>query len=204
MSIRRALVVIDVQNEYFSGTLLVDHPPREGSLQNIVRAIDAAREASVPVVVVQHVAPSGAPVFDRGSASWTLHPEVAKRPHDLLVEKTAASALGRTTLQAWLRERAIDTITLAGYMTQNCILATALDAAQQDLNVEVLADATGAVAYANGAGAASAEELHRAVHVVLEANFAAVLATDVWIDHLRSGARPARDNLLMSNVRSRR
>lgn len=203
MSIRRALVVIDVQNEYFSGSLLVDHPPREGSLQNVLRGIDAAREADIPVVVVQHTAPSGSPVFDRGSASWTLHPEVARRPHDLLVEKSAASALTRTTLHAWLRERAIDTITLAGYMTQNCILATALEAAHQDLNVEVLADATGAVAYTNAAGAASAEELHRAVHVVLESNFAAVLSTDAWLGHLRSGARPARDNLLMSNLRSR-
>ncbi|WP_414695206.1 isochorismatase family protein, partial [Paraburkholderia sp.] len=49
---RRALVVIDVQNEYVSGDLLIEYPPIETSLANIGRAIDAARAAGVPVVVV--------------------------------------------------------------------------------------------------------------------------------------------------------
>ena len=60
---RRALIVIDVQNEYVTGNLPIEYPPLDVSLANIGRAIDAAHAAGVPVIVVQHVAPAGAPIF---------------------------------------------------------------------------------------------------------------------------------------------
>ena len=37
---RRALIVIDVQQEYFDGILQVQYPPREESLRNILSALD--------------------------------------------------------------------------------------------------------------------------------------------------------------------
>jgi nicotinamidase-related amidase len=44
--IRRALVVIDVQNEYFAGGgLPIEHPPIDETLPNVTRAMDAARAA---------------------------------------------------------------------------------------------------------------------------------------------------------------
>jgi nicotinamidase-related amidase len=51
---KRALIVIDVQNEYFDGALPITDPPREQSLENIGRARDAATAAGVPVIVVRH------------------------------------------------------------------------------------------------------------------------------------------------------
>ena len=61
---RRALVVIDVQNEYFEGGgLPIEYPPILDTLPNVTKAMDAARAAGVPVVVVRHHAPKGAPVF---------------------------------------------------------------------------------------------------------------------------------------------
>ena len=38
---RRALIVIDVQNEYFDGGLPIAHPPVSQSLPNILRAMGA-------------------------------------------------------------------------------------------------------------------------------------------------------------------
>jgi len=46
---RRALVVIDVQNEYFEGVLAIQHPPRATALANVVRAVEAAHEHDLPV-----------------------------------------------------------------------------------------------------------------------------------------------------------
>ncbi|MDX6561520.1 MAG: hypothetical protein QOD65_1334, partial [Gaiellales bacterium] len=45
---KRALIVIDVQNEYFDGALPISDPPTETSLANIGRAMDAATSAGVP------------------------------------------------------------------------------------------------------------------------------------------------------------
>ena len=47
-----------------------------------------------------------------------LHPEVAKRPSSLLIEKTLPGSFTDTNLEAWLRERDIDTVVISGYMTQ--------------------------------------------------------------------------------------
>ena len=60
---RRALIVIDVQNEYVTGNFRIEYPPVESSLPNIESAMDAARNNNIPVVVVQHVLPSDAPIF---------------------------------------------------------------------------------------------------------------------------------------------
>ena len=76
---RRALIVVDVQNEYFDGILQVQYPPRDQTLANVARAMDVAVELDMPVVVLQHELPEGAPVFAVGSSSWALHPVVERR-----------------------------------------------------------------------------------------------------------------------------
>lgn len=71
------------------------------------------------------------------------------------------------------------------------------------LKVEFLSDASGSAPYANSAGHASAEELHRVFSVVLQSRFAAVLTTDAWIAALASGALPERDTIAGSNQPAR-
>lgn len=200
---RRALLVIDVQNEYFTGQLPIAHPPVTESLPNIVRAMDAARAHGVPVVVVQHGAAPAAPAFAHGSAGWQLHPEVAARARDLLLSKSQPSVFADTGLAGWLAARAIDTLTVAGYMTHNCNASSVYEAFHRGLTVEVLGDASGALPYANAAGQASAEEIHRVFGVVFHSNFAAVAATAQWIEALRAGTALPRDNVLQSNRRAR-
>lgn len=68
----RALLVIDVQNEYFTGALPITYPV--GHLDRILAVMDAA-EGKIPVVVVQHQTEDG-PIFRKGSKAWELHPEV--------------------------------------------------------------------------------------------------------------------------------
>jgi nicotinamidase-related amidase len=201
---RRALIVIDVQNEYFSGGgLPIEFPSPEHSLPRITRAMDAARAAGVPVVVVQHHAAHVAPVFQAAEHNGKLHPEVAMRERQHLVSKSKPSAFADTDLAEWLARHVIDTITIAGDMTHNCCAATAFEAMHRGLAVEFLADATGALPYANSAGRASAEEIHRVFCVVLQSNFAAVVATQSWIDAVHNGAPLAKDNVVMSNRRAR-
>lgn len=193
---RRALLVIDVQNVYVTGSLLIEHPPVATSLANIGRAMDAAREAGIPVVVVQH---NG---FGQGSEGWQLHPVVASRPHDHRIDKPRASVFTDTDLSSWLAAQRIDTLSIAGYMTHNCDAATIFEAHHRGLKVEFLSDATGALPYANRAGRASAEEIHRVFSVVFESNFAAVLTTDEWLAAVASGAAPLPENPVVSNRRA--
>jgi nicotinamidase-related amidase len=199
---RRALIVIDVQNEYVSGNLRITYPEVNLSLANIGRAIDAARAAGIPVVAVQHLAPVGSPIFAEGSDGAALHPVVAERPYDHLITKRLASCLTGTGLGDWLRERGIDTLTLIGYMTHNCDDATARQAKHEGWNVELLHDATGSLPYANAVGSASAEEIHRVFTVVMHTGFAAVASTDDWLQAVAAGQALPVDNVYLSNQRA--
>ncbi len=200
---RRALLVIDVQNEYFTGQLRIAHPPVSESLPNIVRAIDAAHAQGVPVVVFQHTMAADAPVFAEGSDTWTLHPQVAARPRDHHILKAQPSVFTGTDLAAWLDARDIDTVTVVGYMTHNCNASSIFEAFHRGLRVEMLGDASGALPYANAAGQASAQEIHRVFSVVFHSNFAAVASTDAWIATLQAGQALPLDNVLQSNQRAR-
>lgn len=197
---RRALVVIDVQKEYFSGGgLLIEYPPVEKTLPNIGRAMDAARAAGIPVVVVQHSESTAAPVFAKDSPTWELHETVASRPRDHYIEKAWPSVYTGTDFAAWLEAHGIDTLTVVGYMTHNCDASTIFEATHRGLHVEFLQDASGALPYANEAGRASAEEIHRVFSVVFHSRFAATGSTDAWIAAVQAGGRLEKNNVLASN-----
>lgn len=198
----RALIVIDVQNEYETGGLRIQFPPVAESLRNIGRAMDAAQEAGIPVIVVQQTSPAAAPLFAEGSDGWALHEAVANRPCDHYLRKRLPSAFAGTDLQDWLTAHAIDTLAVVGYMTHNCNDTTIKHAFDAGMQVEFLMDASGSVPYANHAGVASAEEIHRVFAVVEQSRFAAVMTTDEWIDHLAQGTLPERDTIQASHRRA--
>jgi len=185
--VRRALVVIDVQNEYVTGNLRIEYPPLSVSLPNISRAISAAESAGVPIVVVQNVAPPSAPLFARGSHGCELHVSVASRSRDHFVAKALPSAFAGTDLARWLKTQQIDTVSVTGFMTHNCLASTIVEAVHHGLQAELLVDACGSVSYRNEAGFASAEDIHRAFTVVLESRFAAVVTTDTWTAAIARG-----------------
>ncbi|SIO25768.1 Nicotinamidase-related amidase [Burkholderia sp. GAS332] len=200
---RRALIVIDVQNEYVTGDLPIEYPNVQTSLANVGRAMDAARAAGVPVVVVQHFSSAGSPVFARGSEGAELHPVVGTRAHDHYIEKSMASAFAGTDLADWLAAQQIDTLTIVGYMTHNCDASTINRAWHAGLTVEFLHDATGSLPYENSAGFASAQEIHRVFSVVLQSNFAAVASTEQWIAAVQGGTPLELGDIYSSNQKAR-
>lgn len=177
---RDALLVIDVQNEYFTGNLPVSYPA--GSLDRILAAMDHARQNNVPVVVIRHtsLAPE-ATTFRKGTHGWKLHDEIRQRHADLILEKNLPGSFTGTPLEIWLRERSIGRVTIAGYMTQMCCDTTARQAFHRNFAVVFLSDATGTLDITNNAGSISAADLHRATLITQQQRFSCVMTTDEWI-----------------------
>jgi nicotinamidase-related amidase len=184
----RALVVIDVQNDYFSGPHLITHP--EGSFEAILRAMDVAFKVGLPIVLIQTSAPPDSPfkAFIQGSFGWEIKEEVRQRPHDVVIEKRLPGSFTGTPLEDWLQARNIDAIVIAGYMTQMCCDTTSRQAVHLGFSVEFLSDATGTHAFSNAAGSVTAEELHRAALVTQGSRFARVLSVSEWAALLTKGA----------------
>jgi nicotinamidase-related amidase len=200
---RRALIVIDVQNEYVTGNLPIEFPDIHLSLSNIGKAMDAAKETGIPIIVVQQFAPAESPIFAQGSEGWELHDVVRSRTWNHYFEKKLPSAFAGTNLAEWLIEHQIDTLTVVGYMTHNCNDSTIKHAFHAGLTVEFLSDAAGSLPYINKAGSASAEEIHRTFSIVMQARFAAVMNTEEWMALLRTNNAAERDSIFNSNQRAR-
>lgn len=202
---RRALIVVDVQQEYFNGILQIQAPPRETTFANITAALDLAEQQDLPVVIVQHELPQGAPVFALDSESGSLHPEIEQRlkPSWKRVTKDKGSVFAGTDVAQWLAEQAVDTITIVGYMTNNCDIATAIGAEELGLAAEILSDASGAIHLANEAGKISADQLHEALLVLLHSNFAAVATTEAWTAAVTTGAALPKSDLGTSATQGR-
>jgi nicotinamidase-related amidase len=176
---RRALLVIDVQNDYFHGRHSITHPA--GSFERIQRAMDATHAAGVPIVLVQHCAdPSVLAEFQKGTPGWRFPDEIGLRPHSVVVEKSLPGSFTGTPLEEWLRAHAVDTVAIAGYMTQMCCDTTARQALHLGFQVEFLSDATGTHDFSNAAGSVTAEELHRAALVTQASRFSAVMTVEEW------------------------
>ena len=182
-SMNRALLAIDVQNEYFFGKLPVSYPPN--SLDNILMVMKAAAANQISVAVIQHAAKvETSPVFKKGSLEWKLHPDVEKQHRDVLIEKNWPDSFTETKLEEWLKSKNIDTITVCGYMTQMCCDTTARRAFHLGYAVEFLSDATGTLSFQNEAGSVTDEELHRAI-LVTQSRFSKVMKSDDWVSSIQ-------------------
>lgn len=202
---RRALIVIDTQQEYFDGLLPIQYPAHDKSIARIQTALNTAQQTGTPVVLVQHEIPAEAPVFASGSATWQNHPAVAAHENVAAkrISKQFSSIFADTDLEAWLREQGIDTITFVGYMTNNCVIASAAAAEPLGFAVEVLSDATGAIDLANDAGFAPARQVHETLMALLHSNWAAVTDTETWTTALSTRAPLTKSDLITSAAQGR-
>jgi len=178
---KRALLVIDVQNEYFTGRMPIKYSYE--SLENILKSMDEASKHDIPIILIQHTAlQKDSKTFIKGSKEWEIHNEIKERKYNLIVEKNLPGSFTGTDLEDLLRKMNVDTIAICGYMTQMCCDTTARQAFHLNFSVEFLSDATGTLDISNSAGTISAEELQKAILITQEMKFSKVLTTDKWIN----------------------
>lgn len=134
----RALLVIDIQNDYFAGGALPLWKAEETEAR-LVAAIGKARAAGDRVVLVQHVSTAPTGPFVAGSAGVAIRPAILAAAEDApIVTKHVADAFQDTDLATHLD--GIDELLVAGMMTQNCVVFTALSRAADGLRVKVISD----------------------------------------------------------------
>ncbi len=158
-----ALVVVDMQNDYCNPQGVY---PRNGlncfDMGAVVPAAAAAvsisRTREIPVIYLRMAWNTDARGFpiDAGliieqsrpfirteglrRGTWGAEMLAEMPPPDYVVEKTRYSGFHNTALEALLRGLAIDTIYLAGVITNMCVEATARDAFHRDFRFVVLSD----------------------------------------------------------------
>jgi nicotinamidase-related amidase len=137
-----ALVVIDVQNDYFEGGAFPLWNA-ESALAATEKAILKARAKGM-TVFVQHIAKGESPFFNPETEGVKLHERVRAAVGDApIVVKQHADAFEGTTLHETLQGLGADELIVCGMMTQNCVTHTAVSRrADEYQKVTVLADAS--------------------------------------------------------------
>jgi nicotinamidase-related amidase len=80
--------------------------------------------------------------FEKGLPEAEIHPELAIRSGDMLVESTRLGAFSRSDLDERLTNLGVTTLIVSGVDTSGVVLTTVRDAADKDYRLIVLADCT--------------------------------------------------------------
>jgi len=142
-----ALLVVDVLADFShedGPSLLASFRGRGASM---AAAIDAARQAGVPVVYVNDDRDrwdSDAPALVRESVDaegGDVIRELLPRSGDAVLLKHRYSAFDHTALELLLDNESVERVLIVGAATEGCVVQTALDAREHGLKATILADA---------------------------------------------------------------
>lgn len=121
----------------------------------------------------------------RGEAAYEIIPEVSPQPGELILDKNTSSAFHSTPIDLLLRNMGAETLVLTGLAADQCLFATALDAADRGFHVIIASDACANL------DPGSAE----AVQILFGRVWGYVMKTDDIIEWMRTGEKPQRTRL---------
>ena len=147
---KKALIIIDILNDFFKEGLLAEH--REKLTTSINQLVDQARKKNVPIIWVRQQYKkdlSDAPLYNKknnksitieGTEGCQLLPELHYKKSDHEIIKKRFSAFYNTDLEGLLKELQIEILVVAGVNTMTCVRTTAIDAYQRDYDVILALD----------------------------------------------------------------
>ena len=121
----------------------------------------------------------------KGNSSYEVDLRVAPQPGELVFDKNTSSAFHTTPIDLYLRNMQIETIVLTGVAADQCVLATAIDAADRGFHVIIASDACTTL------DPGSAE----ATQILFGRVWGYVMTTDDIIHWLKTGQTPTRTRL---------
>ena len=164
---KSALVIIDMQNAFVAPGAPMEVPAARAIVAPINRLAAELRRRGVTVIWVSHenrkdgrdwagffdafIAPGrraeAAAALAAGAELLKLFPSLEVGGRDVRMSKNRYSALiaNSSSLEKLLKEKAIDTLLLAGTKTNVCVECTARDAMMLDYKVVVLSNCTAAL-----------------------------------------------------------
>lgn len=138
----KALIVIDIQNDYFENGAIPLHKPIEASL-NAAKIINDFRVKKLPIAHIQHISsnPELMPIFIDGTNGVEIHDNVKPLDNEKVIKKFYPNSFRETDLLDYLKSNNIDEVVIVGMMTHMCIDATTRAAFDFGYKCTVIADA---------------------------------------------------------------
>lgn len=172
---QKALVIIDIQNDYFTG----GNMPLVGSEEAVLNAklvLEQFRREGFPVIYLQHLSDyPGATFFIPGTVGADIHSEVAPIDGEKIIIKHYPNSFRETELLDYLKEQGISDLVICGMMTSMCVDATTRAAKDFGYNCTVIGDACAAPNLEINGKTVSGENVHNAFLAALNSFYAKVV-----------------------------
>ena len=169
-----ALIIIDIQNDYFPGGKMELEGSPEASLQ-AAKLLASFRAKGLPLVHIQHVSNRpGASFFLPGTEGVNIHANVAPAAGETVVQKHFPNSFRETKLLEHLHGLGADHLVIAGMMTHMCVDATTRAAFDLGFSCSLAHDACATRALAFGDERVPAAQVHAAFVAALAGLYAKV------------------------------
>jgi len=179
-----ALLLIDIQNDYFPGGKM----EVEGSVGASLRAkqlLEAFRKRKLPVFHIQHIsARPGATFFLPDTEGVNFHNNVAPLPTETVVRKNYPNSFRNTGLLEQLKKLDVQSVIIGGMMTHMCVDATTRAAFDYDIKCTVVSDACATRFLALEDMVVPADQVHAAFLAALKQVYARVVTAEELIKNL--------------------
>ncbi|MBO4493701.1 MAG: cysteine hydrolase [Ruminococcus sp.] len=137
---KEALLVIDVQNDYFEGGACPLHEPKKAE-ERIIRLIAESRKTGRPVIYIKHINSDDEDLFNEGTYGCEISERIAPLPNDIVINKYCPNSFLGTELNDCLRSLGVEKLVVCGMMTHLCIDTTVRAAMDHGYEVALVADA---------------------------------------------------------------
>ncbi len=175
---KKALLLIDIQNDYFPGGAmeLVNSSTAGVKAGELLQGF---RQRALPIIHIQHISTRpGATFFLPDTVGVQFHESVTPAGGEAVFQKNFPNSFRETPLLEHLRDRQISQLVIAGMMTHMCIDSTTRAAADLGFQCVLAHNACAAKALSFDGAAVSAEDVHRAFLAALNGLFAKVLSVE--------------------------
>ena len=183
---KRALLLVDIQNDYFPGGSNELHQPEEAAA-HASETLTFFRSHSLPVFHVRHISVRpGATFFLPDTAGSEIHESVAPAAGETVLIKHAPNSFLQTGLADELRRQGIEHLVICGMMSHMCIDTTVRAAQDFGFTVTLLEDACATKNLSWNCKVLPAETVHQTIMASLQGVFAEVLTTQSFLATIKN------------------
>lgn len=184
MSSKKALIVVDIQNDYFPDGLWTLSKV-EAAAAKASQVIAAFRESGDLVVHIRHEFTSqDAPFFRPDSEGAQIHPSVINKQDEPVVLKHYINSFRETELKAVLDQHGIEAVVIVGNMSHMCVDGITRAAVDFGYDTTVLHDACATLDLEFDGVKVPAEHVHAAFMAALRFGYAPVVSTAEYLQGL--------------------
>ena len=174
-----ALILIDIQNDYFPGGKMELEGPLEAAVQ-ARKLLDFFRRQNWPTVHIQHISNRpGATFFLPDTDGLQIHASIVPPAGETIIVKHFPNPFRETNLLEHLKGIGAERLVICGSMTHMCVDATTRAAADLGFPVLLAGDACATRALTYGETKVPAEHVQAAFLAALKSYGQVSTATDI-------------------------